>query len=776
MNFGDTVYVLNGSYGTYCESRGWLKEMHLAELNIKNPEAVAELYKSYKDAGCDIITTNTFQGNRLRLRELGLVGHFEEINKEAVRLAKESGCIVAGGIGPTGKYLEPLGELSFDQAYNTFAEQVALLDGVDLVLIETFTDIKEAKAAVIAAKETLDVPVVCTLAFEEGGRTAAGTDVRTAISVLSAAGASVVGANCGVSLEEMEKIAEIFAKESPLPFSIKPNAGMPKIVDGKSVFEETPERMAVYAKKFIGTGAVIIGGCCGTTPEHLRAIAGAVKGARPVQREVGRKTLLSSRACTVEIEKELVIIGERINPTGKRGLATELSEEKIGVVRKEANNQAEEGAQMIDVNVSAPGVDGIVMLPAAVGAVQGTVNAPISIDTTDVEALEAALKMSDGKPLINSTTGEQERMEQVFGLAKRYGAAVIGLAMDERGLPKTAEDRVEIAKRIVEVGSKYIPKEDILIDCLARTVAAEQGQALETLKALKEVKKLGVKTVLGVSNVSHGLPNRPLLNATFLEMALEAGLDAVIYNPMQLGIKPSEAARKVIVGEDKNAVEYIRENTGHVEEESSGELTIEEELRNAVLHGYEENIAGLVEQALGSKKPIEVNATLVSAMEEVGRKFKNGKYFLPQVMLSASAMKKAFARLKEEIKTEEGKARGKIIFATVKGDVHDIGKNIVIALLEANNFEVIDLGADVPPEIIVEVAAEHTPGLIGLSALMTTTMTGIPGVIAGLKKNGVNIPVMIGGAVVTEEYAREVGAHYAGDAIAAVELVKTLLK
>jgi len=776
VNLEEKIYVLNGAYGTFCRARGWLKGIHLAELNLKNPQAVSELYSSYERAGCDIITTNTFQANRLRLRTLGLEAHFEKINEEALRLAKETNCIVAGGIGPTGEYLAPLGDLSFDRAYEIFAEQASLLKGADLILIETFTDIKEAKAAVIAAKETLDVPIICTMAFEEGGRTATGTDVETAISILTSAGTSIIGANCGVSLEEMYEIAKIFSEKSTLPLLIKPNAGIPKIVDGEAVFSETPQRMAMFAKKFAELGVNIIGGCCGNTPEHMKEVSSAVAGITPVKRSLYPKTTLSSRTKTIEIGEDLVIVGERINPTGKEDLKSELKEGKTSLIRKEALAQVKEGAHLLDVNVSIPSIDAVALLPKAINAVQSAVGAPISIDTPNTEALEAALKQSDGKPLINSTTGEREKMEIVFSLAKKYGAAVIGLTLDERGLPKTAGERVEIAKKIIDFGSKYIPKEDIIIDCLVRTTGAEQEQAIETLNALKEIEQLGVKTILGVSNVSHGLPNRPLLNATFLEMAKVAGLDVAIYNPHHLSVEPDELARKVLLNEDKGALEYIKANV-HIEEKEpvTKELSLEDELKNAILEGDDENIVGLVEKALRSKGPMEINALLVSAMDVVGRKFKNNEYFLPQVMLSASAMKNAFSRLKNEIKQAGGSTLGKILFATVKNDVHDIGKNIVTALFEANNFEVIDLGADVPSEEITAAVFKNSPDLLCLSSLMTTTIVEIPKVIAELKKNDIDISVLIGGAVVTGEYAEEVGAHYAKDAVDAVELAKSLI-
>ena len=748
--------------------------MHLAELNIKNPDAVLELYKAYEQAGCDIITTNTFQGNRLRVKELGLEEHFEQINKEAVRLAKQTNCLVAGGIGPSGKYLQPLGELNFDTAYENFKEQIALLEGVDLILIETFTDLREAKAAAIAAKETLNVPIICTMAFEPGGRTITGTDVETAISVLTSAGASVVGANCGVSLEEMQKIAERFAKKSKLPFSIKPNAGMPKIVDGKSVFNETPETIAEFAKKMVSAGASIVGGCCGTSPEHLKAVAEAVKDSKPLERNISNPATLSSRTKTIELDN-FTIIGERINPSNRKNLKDELTSGKTNIVRREALSQVREGANVLDVNASIVGAD-TNLLSKVIETVQNTTDAPLCIDTPDLEALELALKKSDGKPLINSTTGEPEKMEKVFALAKKYGASVIGLTIDENGMPKTAEERFEITKKIVEFGSKFIPKEDILIVCLTRTVSAEQNQAVETLKAVKMVNELGVKTILGVSNISHGLPNRPLLNASFLKLAKENGLNAVIYNPTQLSIEPTELAEKVLTGEDAGVSEYIKANADFKEvEEKPAELSIEERLHWDVIEGNDEDIIPAVETALSSgMDSMKISDKLIASLREIGTKFNTGEVFLPQVMMSAAAMKKALARLKQELKGESSE-KGTILFATVKNDVHDIGKSIVIALLEANNYKVIDLGVDVDANIIVEKAKETNPDVIALSALMTTTVTNMPEVIKALKTSNISAPVMIGGAVVTEDYAEQIGATYSKDAVGAVELLSKLL-
>jgi len=773
----ERVFITDGAMGTLMQQEGLVKEGECAHyLNVTHPAEIAALHKKYVDAGSDIVLTTTFGTSKKKLANYNLQDKQGEIIKAAVQNAKNSGALVGLDIGPLGEYMEPIGKLSFDEVYEQFADQMQYYEGADMIFIETLADMKSARVAVIAAKETCDLPIVCSMTFEDQGRSVLGTDPKTAAVILTSLGVDIIGSNCGAGSDLMKEIGDNLRKGTNLPISLKPNAGLPQLVDGKTIFPETPEDMARFAEIYAESGFAFLGGCCGSTPAHLAAIAKAVKGKKPNVQKKQYVCTLASRTKTQTID-DFTVIGERINPTGRKNLQEELKQNSTSLIRKDAVAQVKEGAQVLDVNVSMVGTDNKVLLMQAVDAIQGTTNAPLSIDTPDLEALEAALKKSDGKPLINSTTGERDKMEKVFSLAKKYGAAVIGLTIDENGMPKTADERFEIAKKIIEFGSKYIPKEDILIDCLTRTVSAEQGQAQETLNAVKRIKEeLGVKTLLGVSNISHGLPNRPLLNAAFLKLAKENGLDSAIYNPSQLQVSSSELAEKVLTGEDAGASEYIKSHVDFTEaEEKPKELTLEERLKWDIVEGNDEDIVPAVDTALTSRMDsVQVSELLISALRSVGEKFNNREVFLPQVMSSASAMKKALARLKQELSSGEG-VKGTVLFATVKNDMHDIGKGIVIALLEANNYKVIDLGVDIDASVIVEKAKETNPDVIALSALMTTTVVNVPKVIEELKKNNINTPVMIGGAVVTEDYANSIGATYSKDAIGAADLLSKLL-
>ena len=752
------IFILDGAMGTELQKKGFAKGCP-DELNITKPELIKAVHKSYADAGSDIIITNTFGANRLKLSHYSLGNKVKEINEAGVKIAREAcpNCLIAGDIGPLGIDIEPLGELGFDEAYEIFKEQVLALKGTDLLIIETISDIKTLKAALIAAKENFNKAVIASGTFD-GLRTSTGTDVRTFTAIADSLGADVIGANCSSGAEGLYKVAEIIVKNTNKPIVIQPNAGLPRLEEGKTVFNEKPEKLGKYAKKYAELGVNIIGGCCGTTPEHIKEIA-KLKNLKPLKRGIEEKTSLCSRTKTVAIGDKTLIVGERINPTNKKDLQEEIKKGKTSIIRKLALEQVKEGASLLDINVGVAGVDEASILKKAVDAVQNIVDAPLVIDTSDTVALETALKQSDGKPLINSVNGSKKSLKQVLPLAKKYGAAIIALALDEKGIPNTKDERIKTARRIISEAERIgIKKQDIVVDCLTLTIATNPENEKIILDSVKEIKKLGYKAVLGISNISHGMPDRAIINNNFLDKAKTIGLDLAIFNPSQIGIK---GELKEIKAEK---IDYSK-------------LPIEEQLYNAVLYGDRDNIREIIEEALTKSrlKALEINGILVKALDEVGRRFDCREYFLPNVLLSAGAMKNAFERLKKELRKEGGKEKGRILFATVENDVHDIGKNIVIALLESHNYEVIDLGRSVPAKKIADEAIKNKPDVICLSALMTTTVREMENVIKELRLKGIKIPVLVGGAVVTEDYAKSIKAGYGKDALEAVKKVNELI-
>ena len=789
------ILVLDGATGTMLQKKGMKPGSCPEELNLSNPEMIRAVHREYVEAGVNIITSNTFGGNRIKLTEYGLEGRLAEINTAAVKIAKDVAgkkCLVMSTIGPTGKFLKPIGDLSFDDTYNIFKEQISacLKAGADIIGFETFSDIKEIRAGLIAARDVSpDIPILAMMTFQNDMRTVVGTDPETASVVLNALGADLVGGNCSLGPEGLIEIFRRMNKVSRKPLVFQPNAGMPELCNGVTCYPASPETMAEYAVKFAKEGINIIGGCCGTTPEHLKAIVKAVKRIKPKKRVIPSYTAVSSRAKSVFFGygKPPVRIGERINPTGKKLLSAELKEGNVSIIRDEAKRQAEAGADILDVNVGAPGVDEIKMMERGVFIVQDAVHLPLMLDSNNPSVLEAGLKVSDGKVIINSVNGEEKSLKTILPLAKKYGAVVLGLALDEKGIPKTATGRFKIADRILKRAIKIgIPKEDVLIDCLTLTVSAEPTQALETLKALKMIKdKLGLSTILGVSNVSFGLPSRPIINSAFLTMALESGLDASIINPMDSRMMEAFDASAVLIGKDIRADRYIKKYshqssvTSHQSETKEESKNIRDRLKKAIIEGDKEKIVALVDEALKEgMKPMDVSSSaLIPGLEEVGRRFEKGIYFLPQIILSAETMQSAFGRLKLEFKKAEFTSLGKVVMATVQGDIHDIGKNIVCTLLQNYGFEVIDLGKNVPAKTILNEAVKRDADIVGLSALMTTTMVEMENVIKLFRSEGIEVPIMVGGAVLTRKYAEEIGADvYAKDAMEAVARAKELLK
>ena len=757
------VLVLDGAMGTMMQKYGFANGCP-ERLNLKNPELIKKIHKGYADAGADIIVTNTFGANGLKLKDYDLQDSVRELNESGVRIAREAApnCIIAGNIGPLGKYIEPLDKLTFDEAYEVFTEQVKALHGADVLLIETIADVKVLKAALIAARENSNLPIFCSVTFE-GDRTVTGTDAETFVEIAESLGADVIGINCGAGPKEHYEILAKLVKYTNKPIFTQANAGLPEFIDGKTVFKEEPSLFAEYSKKFVELGVGLIGGCCGTTTDHIKAIVEAVKDFKPLQRNNVRGTKLCSRTKTVIISPTL-IVGERINPTNKGELQTEIRECKTRIIQEQALLQVKEGATLLDINVGVPGADEVEVLKKSVEVIQNVVDVPLVIDTGDIVALEGALKKSDGKALVNSVHGSKKSLEKVLPVVKKYGAAVIALAFDEKGIPKTKDGRVEVARRIIDEALKIgMRKEDIIVDLVTMTIATNPDIDNVLVDTIKDIKELGYRTILGISNISHGLPNRQEINSKFLTKASKAGLDMAIINPLDN-----------IMQEDTE-IRYL-EDSVKIKREDYDKMPIEQQLYNSILYGDKDNITDIIEKGLEKFKALEINDIFIKALGEVGDKFNKKIYFLPQVLLSAAAMKTAFKRLKSELKKEGGKYRGRILISTVENDIHDIGKNIVSALLESHSYKVVDLGKNVPKEEIFKKAIELKPDLVALSALMTTTVKEMENVISDLRERDIKVAVIVGGAVVTKEYAESIGAHYAKNALDAVKVIDRLVK
>ncbi|WP_346683954.1 homocysteine S-methyltransferase family protein [Megamonas hypermegale] len=787
------IQIFDGAMGTMLQNAGMKTGDCPEYLNITNPKMVQDVHRAYFEAGSDIIETNTFGASRIKLAEYNLSDKVAEINTAAVqnvKIATAGKAKVAGSMGPTGGFIKPLGELDFDEVYQNYYEQAKALAtaGADYILIETCIEIQEMRAALLAAKDACDLPVICQLSFSEDGRTVTGTDPQSAAIILSAMGADVIGANCSLGPEQLVPIVKELAENCSCPISIQPNAGMPHLVDGKTVFPMTPEDFGKWAPELVKAGATFIGGCCGTTPAHIKAIKEALKGVvEPVRKEPSKDLALASRSKTVFIGKDLPtrLIGERINPTGRKKLAAEIKNGSFISVKREAIEQEQAGAQILDVNMGVAGIDQAEAMKKAVMEISQLVNIPLAIDTSDAKALEAGLKAYPGRALINSVSAEPDRLKYFIPLAKRYGAAILCLPLSEEGIPKTGKERLVVVQKIIDEAKKYGLKDnDFLLDALVMTIATDKDACNEVLNTLRLYRKyIGAPSTMGLSNISFGLPNRPLINSTFFAMCLAAGLDAPIMNPYDDSMQNALSVASALLGKDPSGRDYSISHSGQnipvakaKTVASTGDII--EDIKNAIISGEKEAIADMVEKALNDGyKPNEItDKALSAAMNVVGKDFGAKKIFLPQVMLSAEAMREAFIKIKERIPADSMSDKGKIVIATVKGDIHDLGKNIVAALLENNGYRVIDLGKDVDKEDIIKAAKENNADMIGLCSLMTTTITQIDEVIEELKNSDFKTKVMIGGAVVTSEYADKVGADaYASDGVEAVELAKKLI-
>ena len=789
--------LLDGGMGTMLQAAGLKLGARPEELNITDPALIEGIHAQYAAAGSRIVNANTFGASAHKLA--GSAYTLEQIIAAGIENCKRAcapyGALTALDVGPLGELLEPSGTLAFEDAVAEYARIVKAGEaaGADLIFFETYTDLYELKAALLAAKENTRLPILASMSFEAGGRTFTGCTVESFAATARGLGADAVGINCSLGPKEIFPMAKRLAEAVPgnFPVFVKPNAGLPR-ADG-SGYDITPQLFALQMKPYRELHLFAAGGCCGTTPEFIKLLNGTFAGCTPGRPAHRMPSVLCTPVDTVTVDG-ITVVGERINPTGKKRFQQALREGDMNYVLEQAVSQAEAGAQVLDVNVGAPGVDEPVLMEQVVKALQSVTSLPLQLDSSNVEALARGLRVYNGKPIVNSTNGEPEKLAAILPLCKKYGAAIVGLAIDEKGIQPKAADRVAIARRITEAAlAAGIPREDIYIDCLTLTASAQQEDVLATVQALEACKKeLGVRTVLGVSNISFGLPCRTYLNTTFLTMAMYAGLDLAIMNPSSEEMMAAVYAYNVLTNRDRQSTKYIERFADHVpastalaqaakaapaasaaETELTGPYAA---LMKAVEKGLKGDAAAHTRALLAEKQPLEVvDEALIPALDIVGAKYEKGTLFLPQLLQAASAAQSAFEEIKTAIaqKGEGSASKGRIVLATVKGDVHDIGKNIVRVILENYGFEVLDLGRDVPVETVVDTVREKDVHLVGLSALMTTTLKSMEETIAALRAAQLDCKIMVGGAVLTPEYAEKIGADwYAKDAKRSADIAK----
>lgn len=775
---GKELLFFDGGMGTLLQAKG-LQPGELPETwNFTHEKEIREIHRQYIEAGSDIILTNTFGANALKFHDDAY--SLEELIQRAVNNVKVAAEEAATGrriytaldVGPTGKLLKPMGDLDFETAYETYKEVMIYGEkaGADLIHIETMSDTYELKAAVLAAKENTSLPVFATTIFDERGKLLTGADVPSVVAMLEGLRIDALGINCGMGPEQMLPILEQLMTYSSLPIIVKPNAGLPKQKDGETYYDVSPEEFAFVMKHVVDLGAVVIGGCCGTTPAHIRCMADDCRNL-PVKPIVKKNfTVVSSYGQSVFLGTGSKIIGERINPTGKKRFKQALKEHDLDYILKEGITQQDNGAHILDVNVGLPDIDEPALMKEVVQELQSVTNLPLQIDTVDPVAMENALRIYNGKAMVNSVSGKQESMDVVFPLIQKYGGVVIGLALDEDGIPTDAEGRVRVAKKIISEAAKYgIEKKDIVIDALAMTISSEPEGAKVTLETLRRLRdEVGVCTVLGVSNISFGLPSRPIVNSIFYTMAMQNGLSVGIINPSSEDMMKAWYAYHALMNLDSNCEKYIARyaqqpgtTAAPVGKTSGSSMS----LKSAIERGLKEEANSITTEMAESKDALDIiNEELIPALNTVGEGFEKGTVFLPQLLMSAEAAKCAFAVLKDKMESsgEVQEKKGKIVLATVKGDIHDIGKNIVKVLLENYSFEVIDLGKDVPPETVVDTVLEQNIHLVGLSALMTTTVVSMEETIKQLREKAPDCLVMVGGAVLNQDYADMIGADFYG--------------
>ena len=792
----DNIVYLDGGMGTLLQAKGLKPGDAPERWNISHPDVICGIHRDYFDAGSNIVCTNTFGANTLKYSK----DELEKIIRAAVKNAADARAqsssagekFIALDIGPSGKLLKPLGDLDFEDAVGVFAETVRIGTscGVDLILIETMNDSYETKAALLAAKENSNLPVIVCNAYGEDGKLMTGASPAAMAAMLEGMGAAALGANCSLGPRQLRGVAMELLQNASVPVILKPNAGIPRSVDGKTVFDVTAEDFSDEVCELVKKGVRVVGGCCGTTPAYIKALTDKTRGMTPVPVRDKNLTVVSSYTHAVKLGKAPILIGERINPTGKKRFKQALLENDMDYILAEGVKQQEKGVHILDVNVGLPGIDEVTVLKNAVCELQAVIDLPLQIDTSDIRAMEAALRRYNGKAMINSVNGKEESMETVFPLVKKYGGVVVALTLDENGIPATADGRVEIAEKILRRAAAYgIGKNDIVFDTLTMTVSADNTAALTTLEALRRIKNgLGCHTSLGVSNVSFGLPCRDAVNSVFFAMALENGLSAAIMNPYSADMMKTYYTYNALSGLDENCAAYIGASDSFAAVPSPGTAapaaaarTAEDfssELQRAVVKGLRDRAADITRELLVSIPPLDiVNNEIIPALNIAGTGFENKTVYLPQLLMSAEAAKSAFEVIKTHM-SGSGKTAGKGVFviATVHGDIHDIGKNIVKLLLENYGFDVVDLGKDVPPETVAEAVVRLHAPLAGLSALMTTTVPAMEETIKLLREKAPWCRTVVGGAVLTQEYADKIGADkYAKDAMETVRYAESVI-
>lgn len=796
----------DGGMGSLLQAAGLAAGELPERWNISHPEVITDVHRKYLAAGADIMTTNTFGANRLKYDKDGeLKAIVEAAIANARKAVEEAGRgYVALDLGPTGKLLKPLGDLPFETAVSLYKEVVSIgaAAGADLVLIETMSDSYELKAAVLAAKEAginpetgVRLPIFATVIYDEKGKLLTGGNVESTVALLEGLGVDVLGVNCGLGPEQMKGIVKDILEVSSTPILVNPNAGLPRSENGKTVYDVDPKDFAAVMEEIVRMGAVITGGCCGTTPDHIHAMVELTKDIPVQMPEKKHRTVISSYSQAVVFDKKTIIIGERINPTGKSKFKQALRDHNLEYILREGVTQQDNGADVLDVNVGLPEIDEPSMMEDVVKELQAVIDLPLQLDTSSAEAMERGLRVYNGKPLINSVNGKKEVMEQIFPLVAKYGGVVVGLCLDEDGIPETAEGRIAVGKKIIDTAAAYgIGPEDIILDGLCMTVSSDSQGAIVTLETLRKIRdELGGKSVLGVSNISFGLPQREIINGAFFTMAMESGLSAAIINPNSEAMMRAYYSFNALMNLDPQCSEYISIYSGQTAglgqtigkggkgaggsgAAGNGGAGSTGSLGNAIERGLKEVAVESVTALLKEKEALDViNEEIIPALDHVGKGFEKGTVFLPQLLMSAEA---AFEVIKNAMagSGETQEKKGTIILATVKGDIHDIGKNIVKVLLENYSYDVIDLGKDVPPETVVEEAVSRHVPLVGLSALMTTTVPSMEETIKQLRESAPWVKVMVGGAVLTQEYADTIGADaYCKDAMASVHYAETVI-
>ena len=782
------ILLFDGAMGTQLQDRGLPIGGIPEHFNLTHPEVVEAIHRDYVAAGADVITANTFQANTTKMA----ADELAETIRTAIALAKKSEPkYVAYDMGPTGQLLQPMGTLSFDAAYEMFASQAIIAEqaGADLVIIETVADLLEAKIAVLAVKENTKLPVFVTMTYQEDGRTFVGVDPQTATLTLQNLGVDVLGVNCSLGPKELAPIVATILDYAQIPVMVQANAGLPQMENGETVYKITPETYVAYTQKLLAQGVAVVGGCCGTTPEFIRQLRLLISQTERVYPEPKSGTFIASGLKTLEIGKGLSLIGERINPTGKPRLKEALRENNIGYIIQEAVAQRDAGADILDVNVGLPEIDEAKMMVKTIVELQALLDLPLQIDSSETAALEAGARHYNGIPLINSVNGKPSSMAKILPIVAKYGGVILGLCLDDAGIPETAEKRYQIAEKIVHEAGKYgITPDRVMIDPLVLTASAQQEQVPVTLDTIRLVKeRLGCKTVVGLSNISFGLPNRALLNGTFLAQAFGAGLDAPIMNPLSDYMMRVVRSLKVFTGQDTNSEDYIANEQNAtiavtVANGSENQVSTDDtlDLKGMIIKGRKELTAAETRKMLETMTPLDiVNAYFIPALDIVGAQFEKGELFLPQLMQSAEATQQAQEVLKAVLAKsgQKSESLGRLLLATVEGDIHDIGKNIVKMILENYGYDVVDLGKDVPIETVVETVVTQKIKLVGLSALMTTTVQNMKKTITAVKAVAPDTVFMVGGAVLNEEYREFVGAdYYAKDAMSSVEITQNFFR